>query len=244
MENYLFIVNPISGNANKESLLNAIARYSLLNGLNYSLLYTTGKNDKKLISYYINLLNPSKVIVCGGDGTFNLVAGILIGSRIPLGLVPSGSANGLAAELRIPDDINAALDICFSGPEIAIDAIKLNNWNYSFHLSDLGINARMITEFEKIGERGMMAYARAFFFSLKERTAASYIITANGKTHKTQAEMIVIANAARFGTGAVVSPHSKINDGTFEYHHEVFRYKRYNFSSSYYENYTHFSHME
>ena len=166
MESYLFIVNPISGNNNKGALVNAIARTSLTKRFNYSVIYTTGLNDEKRILYYINLIRPAKVIVCGGDGTFNMVARLLIETKIPLGIIPVGSANGLATEIRIPDDINDALDVCLSGKEIEIDAIKLNDSYYAFHISDLGFNARMITEFEKIGERGMMAYAKAFFLSL------------------------------------------------------------------------------
>jgi len=217
MKNYLFIVNPISGNTNKGSLMNIIAQYSLKKGVDYAVIYTSGQEDEKQIRDYIDLLNPRKIIVCGGDGTFNLVAGLLIGSKIPIGIVPAGSANGLATELRIPKDINEAVKIVFeSNHEIEIDAIKLNDAYYSFHLSDLGFNARMITEFEKIGERGMIAYAKAFFYSLKERKTALYKIDANGNCITTHAEMVVIANAARYGTGAVISPSSKINDGTFE----------------------------
>lgn len=216
MENYLFIINPVAGNYSKAALLNAIGRISLSKKLNYSVVYTEGLDDEHRILYYIDLLKPRKVIVCGGDGTINMVAGLLTGSKIPLGIIPVGSANGLAAELRIPDDLKTALEICFSGNDMAIDAIILNGKHYSFHLSDLGFNARIINEFEKIGERGLIAYAKAFFLSLKEKSTALYSIQANGSTVTTPAEMVVIANAARYGTGAVVSPHSKINDGTFE----------------------------
>lgn len=217
MEDYLFVINPISGNNNKSFLLNAISRLTFRKRINYSVIYTTGLDDEKRIQYYIGLLRPAKVIVCGGDGTFNMVAGLVLDSRLPIGIVPVGSANGLATEIRIPRDINEALNVVFEeNHEIEIDALRLNNTHYSFHLSDLGFNARMINEFEKLGERGMIAYAKAFFYSLKERKTALYKIDANGNCITTHAEMVVIANAARYGTGAVISPSSKINDGTFE----------------------------
>lgn len=146
-----------------------------------------------------------------------MVVGLVLDSRLPIGIVPVVSANGLATEIRIPRDINEALNVVFEeNHEIEIDALRLNNTHYSFHLSDLGFNARMINEFEKLGERGMITYAKAFFYSLKERKTALYKIDANGNCISTHAEMVVIANAARYGTGAVISPSSKINDGTFE----------------------------
>lgn len=217
MGNYLFVVNPVSGSRNKGPLLHAIAQHALKRRINYAVYFTTGSDaDGQQIREQAALHTPERIVVCGGDGTFNLVAGAMVGSNIPLGLIPAGSANGLATELRIPGEMDEAVELCFSGKAIEIDVIRLNGVHYSFHMSDLGFNARMIAEFEKLGERGMMAYAKAFFLSLKDRPTARYKINANGLTITTHAEMVVIANAARYGTGAVVSPHSKINDGTFE----------------------------
>ena len=45
------------------------------------------------------------VIVCGGDGTVNEVVNGLAGSRVPLALLPAGTANILAKELGVPWDI-------------------------------------------------------------------------------------------------------------------------------------------
>ncbi|MCH5685479.1 hypothetical protein LWM68_15165 [Niabella sp. W65] len=81
-----------------------------------------------------------------------MVVGLVLDSRLPIGIVPVGSANGLANEIRIPRDINEALNVVFEeNHEIEIDALRLNNTHYPFHLSDLGFNARMINEFEKLG---------------------------------------------------------------------------------------------
>ena len=218
MGHYLFILNPISGNTAKEQLVELIARIAFKYKEEYTLIYTKGKNDENFILDYIKLLQPTKVIACGGVGTINLVATLLMDSKIPLGIVPAGSANGLAVELNIPSNIEQALHLCFTGKTNAIDALCINKNTYAFHLSDFGFNASMIKLFEESEERGMFAYAKAFFKSLKEKNAitSSYTIKANGEKRNYEADMVVVANAARYGTGAVVSPHSKLNDGTFE----------------------------
>jgi len=218
MGHYLFILNPISGNTNKDQLVELIARVSFKYKKEYTLIYTKGENDENFILDHIKLLKPAKVIACGGDGTINLVAKLLIDSTIPLGIVPAGSANGLSVELKIPSNIEQALNLCFTGKPNTIDALCINKKHYSFHLSDFGFNASMIKLFEESKERGMLAYAKAFFKSLTEKDAitSSYTIKANGKKKNFEADMVVVANAARYGTGAVVSPHSKLNDGSFE----------------------------
>src|SRR5215469_11663649 len=45
------------------------------------------------------------VIACGGDGTINEIVNGLAGSRVPMALLPAGTANILAKELRVPWDI-------------------------------------------------------------------------------------------------------------------------------------------
>src|SRR5690606_30251863 len=56
-----------------------------------------------------------RVISAGGDGTLNAIACGLVGSQVPLGIVPMGSGNGYARSLRIPLDPLLALDFAVMG---------------------------------------------------------------------------------------------------------------------------------
>ena len=62
-----------------------------------------------------------------GDGTVNEVAQGLIGSDVPLGLLPSGSGDGLARGLGIPADVPRAFDVALSGATIRMDVGYANN---------------------------------------------------------------------------------------------------------------------
>src|SRR5215212_852119 len=51
------------------------------------------------------------VVVGGGDGTINTVAGVLAGTGIPLGLLPLGTLNHFAKDLGIPLDLDGAVGV-------------------------------------------------------------------------------------------------------------------------------------
>jgi YegS/Rv2252/BmrU family lipid kinase len=213
---FLFVINPKSGNTDKEGLENLIEISCNKNKLKYTILYTTGENDKQKIEEEISNLNPDVVIACGGDGTVNLIADIIKGSDILLGIIPLGSANGLAAELEIPEDIEQSLEIVMRKKATATDVLIINKEFISLHLSDVGFNAKMIRDFEKSGDRGNLAYAKSFFSSLKDKKATFFTLEVDGKSIEIVAEMIVFANASSYGTGAVINPDSSMSDGIFE----------------------------
>jgi len=99
-----------------------------------------------------------------------------------------------------------------------IDVIKINDSHYCLHLADIGMNARIVKRFEKEGSRGMAGYGKQLFRELFEgKTFFSFYIEMPGlRRRKMKAEMVVIANAKAFGTGAVINPTGRMNDGKFE----------------------------
>jgi diacylglycerol kinase family enzyme len=50
-------------------------------------------------------------VVCGGDGTIDVMAGTLAGTNATLGIIPTGTQNNVALSLEIPADIPAAIAI-------------------------------------------------------------------------------------------------------------------------------------
>jgi YegS/Rv2252/BmrU family lipid kinase len=212
----LFIINPKSGNSDKSRLEEQIKSVCAKNNKEYAVFYTTAENDSEKMREKISEYQPDTLVACGGDGTVNLVAQLLLNSEIQLGIIPLGSANGLAYELEIEEDIEESLDIILRGRTISMDAIRINEEFICLHLSDLGFNAKMIREFESSGERGMLAYAKAFFSSLVDKETNEFRIEFNGTQKSIKAEMIVMANASSYGSGAVINPGSQLDDGSFE----------------------------
>ncbi|MBS1741717.1 MAG: diacylglycerol kinase family lipid kinase [Bacteroidetes bacterium] len=159
---------------------------------------------------------PHAVIAVGGDGTVSLVAQSVTGTKIPLGILPAGSANGMAKELNIPADAGAALEIIENGIAGACDAILINQKLVCLHLADIGINAQFIKYFSEGKLRGWLGYAKVFLKTIWRSQKINITIDTEEKKISTKAYMVVLANASKYGTGAVINPEGRTDDGKFE----------------------------
>ena len=91
--NILFVINPKSGHGGEKNLKNLITGRCESEKFDYQIIVMSG-DDKERISNKINQYKPDIVAAAGGDGTINLMAGILANTGIPLAIIPMGSANG------------------------------------------------------------------------------------------------------------------------------------------------------
>ncbi|MBL6446110.1 hypothetical protein JMN32_07315 [Fulvivirga sp. 29W222] len=216
MNKILFVVNPISGGIDKADFKNELKFCCAESNVTFDLIETKGQNDHILISEKIEQSKPDAVVACGGDGTINLVARILLGRNISMGIIPLGSANGLATELLIPRNIRKAIRVILKNRIINIDVLRINDKYLSLHLSDVGFNAKLIKNFEEGGSRGKMAYAAHFFKVLFKKAPSKYTFIVDETRFRRRAEMVVFANASKYGTGAVVNPDGCLYDRKFE----------------------------
>jgi diacylglycerol kinase family enzyme len=150
----LFIINPIAGGKEKKDWETAIREFFRDSDYAFEFYIQTGQSDKASIQQYIEKFRPSTVVAIGGDGTVKLVAEIVKETTMCLGIIPAGSANGLAKELGIPAGVNEAIEVILNGHCKKVDAIKINEEELCFHLSDIGLNALLVKYFEKSKKRG------------------------------------------------------------------------------------------
>jgi diacylglycerol kinase (ATP) len=158
---------------------------------------------------------PDFLIAAGGDGTLNLVAQIAPKFELPVLILPAGSANGMARELAIPNNINAAFDVLADYKIRSIDLLTIND-STCVHLADVGLNARIVKRFEEDPKRGLSTYARYLWREIFLITSRRFTIHYDGKVIRRRAVSITFANASKYGTGAVINPTGKIDDGKFE----------------------------
>jgi YegS/Rv2252/BmrU family lipid kinase len=212
----LFIVNPNSGGKNRQDFQTQIKEYFKLldHDVNYYIL--AGKNDAATIKDTIEKFKPYKVVAVGGDGTLNMVAKIIMDTDVQMGIIPAGSANGMAKELNIPTAFNDMMRLIMEGTSKKTDILRINDDDICLHLSDIGLNARLIKYFEEGNMRGKLGYAKVALKVLWRKQHIRVTINSTEKVIKRNAFMVVLANASKYGTGAVINPEGSLYDGFFE----------------------------
>ncbi len=171
--------------------------------------------DPKDIQQKIEEVKPDRVIAVGGDGTVKLAAECCLKAHIPLCILPAGSANGMAKELGVPTDAKKAMDVISQGVVKKIHLTEVNG-ELCIHLADMGFNAFVIKKFETYNARGMWGYVKAAWSVLRTHARMQVQIKCDGELKQKSAAMIVIANATRYGTGALINPDGTLEDELFE----------------------------
>jgi diacylglycerol kinase (ATP) len=210
----LFIINPGSG-GNTIDWSKEINSFFTGSHHAIELFELPASCDPSIIRKKIQESKASRVIAVGGDGTVKLIAEFLVHSEKVLGILPAGSANGLAKELGISIDPMEALQQCLSAQVKKIHLVKIND-ELCIHLSDIGFNAFVVKTFETQKGRGMWGYIKAAWKVLWRHPHMDIKIQSADEHIERKAAMVVIANATRYGSGAVINPLGRLDDDLFE----------------------------
>lgn len=212
----LFCINPKAGGEDHRETIDSIKRNVKDGGIEGRYYFTTGKDDEKAIRKHLDEFKPDRVAVGGGDGTLQMVAKNLIPYGLPMGILPLGSANGLATALEIPKDpMEAAARILNPSQTRPMDMLKFNDAHLCIHLSDIGVNALIIKKYEEAGERGLLGYAKHLLAAIQETPQYHVTIRTPTDTIEKEGFMMAFANAHKYGTGVQISEGS-VSDGMFE----------------------------
>jgi diacylglycerol kinase (ATP) len=204
-----FIYNPNAGSKSPKQRGKII---TLLNSVPNSMLLVTSKPLEAIALAQTAINNKAeKIIAVGGDGTINEVATTLIGSNIPLGIIPIGSGNGLARHLNIPLTPVQALQKALQNNNSLIDVGFINERPF-FCTAGIGFDAEVAHQFAKQNKRGLINYIKATIITLFRYKP----ISTNTEGINQQLFSLTIANANQFGNNAFISPLSNIQDGNIE----------------------------
>lgn len=212
----LFALNPISGGKLKDEFLFLESKFCAFHGISYINYFTQGNySDEQIIRDLIQTYQPDVVVAVGGDGTVNLVAKLLVNYPLPMGIIPLGSSNGLAKDLGIPNDIIKSFELILQFNVHSIDALKVNGV-YSFHVADIGFNAKVVNRFARSIVRGRISYGWFGLQELFKFKPFSYKIETEQVVIKGLAFMITMTNINKFGNNVNINPLGEKDDGYFE----------------------------
>jgi YegS/Rv2252/BmrU family lipid kinase len=216
------IINPISGHGRAhKGVQRAELATSLLEaaGEPGEVFVTTGRGHAKELAAGAVARGARLVMAWGGDGTVNEVASALAFTSVALGIVPSGSGNGLARALGVARQPSTAIGDALRATPRVIDAGELGGRLF-FSVAGVGFDAHVASCFDQEPTgRGLTGYARVSARELFSYHCARYRITIGpppGVVAEQNALLVTLANSSQFGNGATIAPAARVDDGRLD----------------------------
>ena len=154
------------------------------------------------------------VVIGGGDGTLNAAASALRETRLPLGILPFGTANDLARTLGISIDTASAAETIVNGNIRQIDLGEVNGIPF-FNVATIGIGARVTRELTNDVKQswGKLGYAVATLRALWNSKPFFAEIGSERGLDRVWTYQISIGNGRHYGGGMTVEETADIDDG-------------------------------
>jgi YegS/Rv2252/BmrU family lipid kinase len=212
MAKALVIINPAAARTRAASV-SAVTAAIRSGGWEAEVLATGGPGDARLLAEYGVREGFEVVAVFGGDGTTMQAAAALVGTDVILGVIPGGTGNLLAGNLRIPAAPARAADVIVRGRPKRFDLGRVERPGGSQYFAvacGAGYDARVMagTASAMKHKWKFAAYVATTFRLLDELRVARHYITVDGVEYEAEAAMVLVANC-----GEVIPPFVRLRSG-------------------------------
>jgi len=210
-----FIINPKSGSHNKLHYVQWIE-----SGIDHSIYdadisFTEAPLHATVLSKEAAGQNYYAVVAVGGDGSVNETASGLMGSDTALGIIPTGSGNGMARHLKIPIDFKRAIDLLNFSRSDRIDTLRVNE-RFCIGTFGIGFDAHIAHLFAEAGTRGYSTYVKLVLSEFYKYPSHQYKVVIDGKKTELNSFLFTFANSSQFGNNAVIAPFANVKDGIID----------------------------
>lgn len=217
----LLIINPFAGRMRSRTGLFDIVYILSKNDYEVTVHVTTKKGDA--IEFLAKSCSPdySVVICCGGDGTLNeVVTGIMkLPSPVPIGYIPSGTANDLAASLGLSRNIRKSVNVILSGTLQGHDIGKFNNDMYFTYIASFGAFTK-VSYATAQPAKNAIGYLAYFFEGIRNvGEIRPYRVSVRSDELETEGEFLLGAVMNTVSAGGIFKLNRKLvdfGDGKFE----------------------------
>ena len=212
------IINPAAGL--EQPILKALNLACKTAAVDWDVSITKQAGDGQRLAKAAVRSGADVVAVHGGDGTVMEVASGLIGSDVPLAIIPGGTANVMSIELGIPRDLIEATALAVSSPRNIrkVDMGRIDS-HYFMLRASVGFEAAMVEgAHRELKDRyGVLAYAISAFQALIEPQIAHYSLTLDDEVVEVEGMTCIVANSGSMGTPQFsMAPNIRIDDGLLD----------------------------
>lgn len=211
----LFVINPISGGKKKSAFNKQVLEVLDLEKFDPTFKITDHPNHAFELGKSAIAEGFDAVVAVGGDGTINELGSAILGSDLPLGVIPEGSGNGLALYLGIPLNESAAIRRINRFDTVEVDTGEINGRNF-FNIAGLGFDASVSDHFATENIRGPIGYLNSVINVWSKFKPSKYKLLIDKKEYNREAFMISVANSPQYGNNAYIAPQASINDGLLD----------------------------
>ncbi len=210
----VYVINPRSGLGEKQRIEQEIKELTNHDRLNTEIVYTRHRGHAHQIATE-NRDKAFAVVAVGGDGTVNEVGTALIGSQTALGIIPSGSGNGLARALDIPLRSSLAIEVIGAAQTRKIDVVRFGDY-VSLNVAGIGFDAYISHKFLKKRRRGPMQYVNLVAREFPSYVPQKYTLDIDGHSFGRTAFLISFANSSQWGNNVHIAPGALVDDGLLD----------------------------
>lgn len=196
-KNIHVVINPAAGH--DEPILNVLNDVFHPAGVNWEVSLTHRFGDATRLARQAAEAGVDLVAAYGGDGTQMEVANGLLGTGVPQAILPGGTGNAMAHELKVPINLRQAAGLVVgSTKRRAIDLARMGDRVFMLR-AYTGISASDAASREKKDKYGQLAYVQASLKLLKDLPHAHYRATVDGEVIEGEAVICFILNAGSIG---------------------------------------------
>lgn len=206
------IINPVSGTKSKKSIPEKLSSVLDARKFDIRIFITSYQGHATEIATEAVEEKVPYVIAVGGDGTINEIAKILVNTDCVLGIIPSGSGNGLARDLHIPMDHKVAIETIKKHYVTQID-YGIANGHIFFCTCGVGFDATVSEKVLNQSNRGKLMYVKSMLEVLMTYNPEKYQVISNDGVFEDKAFLVTCANASQYGNNGYIAPHANIQDG-------------------------------
>jgi len=216
----LLIVNPNAGPApGRWSLSERVQSCLRSYGVDADVVQTRGAGDAAAAARGAAASGHLRVIVAGGDGTFNEAISGLADGHVPLGVIPVGTVNALALNLGLqPGDVDTACRAVAHGEVRRMDLGSVNGRHFA-NMAGVGLDALIVRDATGPVKTvfGRYAFIGVGLGHLARLDPWQYEATIDGARRSGEMWMLLIGNTPQYTWRVVLSPDAASDDGLLEF---------------------------
>ncbi|WP_037679896.1 diacylglycerol kinase family protein [Streptomyces griseus] len=220
MRQFTAVVNPTAGGSTGAAALLAMARLLREAGAELETEYSRSLRHAQDVARDAGE-RGRVVLAVGGDGIAGAVGGALSGTGATLGLVPAGRGNDFARALGLPTQAPALAEVLLSGEPRPVDTVEVESAVHHGTVVLGSVYAGVDAVANRYANRAKMLRGAAAYYAggLRAVTTwrpAHYRVTVDGEEHAHSGYTVVIANSGFYGSGRIIAPGARVDDGLLE----------------------------